>query len=61
MPPMSKVDLSAAIRRDSRAGLPVRGLAPQVSGQPPHGPLGAEFGVAGIAVPDVAGWRIGRC
>jgi hypothetical protein len=27
MPPMSKVDLFAAIRRDSRAGLSVRGLA----------------------------------
>jgi hypothetical protein len=27
MPPTSKVDLFAAIRRDSRAGLSVRGLA----------------------------------
>lgn len=27
MPPMSKVDLFAAIRQDSRAGLSVRGLA----------------------------------
>jgi transposase len=27
MPPISKVDLCAAIRRDSRAGLSVRGLA----------------------------------
>ena len=27
MPPMPKVDLFAAIRRDSRAGLSVRGLA----------------------------------
>jgi len=49
MPPMSKVDLFAAIRRDSRAGLSVRALARKVSGQPAHGPFGAEFGVAGAA------------
>jgi hypothetical protein len=38
MPPMSKVDLFAAIRRDSRAGLSVRALARKYRVQPPHGP-----------------------
>ena len=36
MAPMSKVDLFAAIRRDSRAGMSVRAMARRVSGRPPR-------------------------
>jgi len=45
MPPMSKVDLFAAIRRDSRAGLSVRGLARryQVSRRTVRSALGSAW------------------
>ena len=46
MPPMSKVDLFTAIRRDSRAGLSVRALA-------------RTYQRAVCELPPVLGWVVG--
>ena len=56
MPALSKVELYAAIRRDSRAGMSSRAIEHQVRCRPEHGPQGAGVGVAG-AEEEVAGPR----
>lgn len=56
--PADAADVEGRPVRGDPTGLPRRpvraGVGPQVSGQPPHGPLGSDVGVAGAAQADAA-------